>query len=162
MSRNIDSEGKDGDEKHFECHKQRLRLMAGGSRPTLLSFPGAFALSKVLGIQPSGDLSVGSIRSSHFLRWFRVVLRAKSRQEIFGVDVRSLFGGPGRCGLDLETLRQQQAKGQAQHRTSMEKVRDERRKLPLPNLWAAEIARSLGHELNLQQAILLGKALDAA
>ncbi len=91
-----------------------------------------------------------------------MVLSARSRHEIIYVNVPSLFDGPERCGLALDRLRQQQVSGKSEHQRLMEQVRDQGRKLPQLNLWAADIAKSLGHELNQQQAISLGNALDAA
>jgi hypothetical protein len=41
------------DSAHFESHRARLRLMAGGGKPVFLRFPAAFALKTAAGISRS-------------------------------------------------------------------------------------------------------------
>ena len=79
---------KGGDGAHFESDKQRFRLMAGSGKPTFLRLPGAFTLSKVLGISTADTSSVSKLGPVDFQKWFRLTLRAKSRDEMLREGVR--------------------------------------------------------------------------
>lgn len=150
---------KGGDGTHFETDKQRLQLMRGTRKPEFLAFPGTFALEKVLGLKSK----VSKFGPADFNQWLRVVLHAKSRDQLFGGNVRLPSDRRRKTwGFDPAKIREQQAEGKAHHRALMEKVRDKNGILPPPNIWAASIAEALGQRLNQQQADLLACGLDAA
>jgi hypothetical protein len=65
-------------DKHFCSDKDRIRLVAGNGKPRFLELPGAFALSKTLGIQTS----VSQFTPARYGQCFRVVLAAKMRSDL--------------------------------------------------------------------------------
>ncbi len=147
-----------GDGSHFEADRDRLRIMSGGGKPRFLRFPGAFVLWKVLGLKSA----VTKFDPAHFEKWFRLVLRAKSRDQM----VNGLVNDPlsSRIGFrfDPEKIRAQQEAGKAAHRERLEKIR-EAGEIDVPGpVWAAGIAQSVGHRVNEEQARRLLVGLDAA
>jgi hypothetical protein len=151
---------KGGDGSHFESDRDRLRLMAGDGRPSFVQFPGAFVLGKILGMRPAAAIS--RFGPSSFAKWFRLVLLARDRDELFrGVRV------PGQrkrrlWTFDPNVISEQQASGKAAHRAFLEKVRSGTITIPGRDSWAFGIAHMLGCSINQQQAVHLGAALDAA
>jgi len=66
------------DSAHFEAQQERSRLLAGRGKPSSLPFAGAFALKKLLGLKSPAT----KFGPKDFENWFRIVIRAKSREEL--------------------------------------------------------------------------------
>src|SRR5690348_96628 len=84
-----------GDGTHFESDKNLFRLVAGNGSPEFLPFPGSFALSRVLGLESEA----AKFGPGDFENWFRVVLNARSRQELFDGNVRIPGGKKENVGV---------------------------------------------------------------
>jgi hypothetical protein len=154
---------KGGDATHFESDKQRLRFMAGGGRPTFLRLPGAFALSKVLGIEPAHLRSVSKLGPADFQKWFCLILRAEGRDEMLRSGVKHpLAQRQLAAGFDPANITREQRAAKTAHRRILEDVRDGKRPSPSPDVWAAGIALALGRRIQQSQATLLANRLDAA
>ena len=154
---------KGGDGTHFESDKQRLRLMAGSGGPTFLGLPGAFALSKVLGIRPANMPSVSKLAPSDFQNWFRLTLRAQSRDEMLRDGVRLTLDPRRRVWVfDPTMITRQQRAAKTAHRKTLEDVRDGKLRTPSPDGWAAGIALALGRRILQDQVTPLANRLDAA
>ncbi len=152
---------KGGDGTHFESDQERLRLMAGTGSPTFLGLPGAFALSKVLGIRPANTPSVSKLGHVDFQNWFRLALRAKSRDEMLRSGVhRPLEARRFVWVFDPAIITRQQQAAKAFHQKLLEDA--SKRQTPPPDIWAAGIALALGRKIQQSQAALLANRLDAA
>jgi hypothetical protein len=74
---------KGGDGSHFPIDKKRLQIAAGSENPSFLSFPGEFVFYTSL------NLSVpAKFGPQDFGRWFRVIMTAQTRSELFTGTVR--------------------------------------------------------------------------
>jgi hypothetical protein len=147
-----------GDGSHFETDRDRLRLMSGGGKPTFLEFPGAFVVWKVLGLKST----VTRFGPADFERWFRLVLIAKSRDQM----INGLVDDPRSSRISYrfspERVTAQQNSGKAAHRRQLEKTREAGETRVSGIHWAAGIAKAVGHSLTSQQATRLLESLDAA
>ncbi len=154
---------KGGDGTHFESDKERLRLMAGGGSPTFLGLPGAFMLSKVFGIRCANIPSVSKLGPSDFEKWFRLTLRAKSREEALQSGVRDPLEQRRKAWVfDPTVITRQQRAAKTAHRRILEDVRDRQQRCPSPEVWAAGIALALGRRITQDQVSLLADRLAAA
>ena len=147
------------DSSHFELHKDRLRLMAGGGRPVFLMFPAAFALKRILGLN-SPAVKFGP---ADFEQWFRIVLRAKSRDEMLQGFVTDPRGDPSQTyGLNPEEISRQQKVGKAEHKKRLQLLQASKHPMPSGIEWAKRLALDLGHRIAKEQASRLYQGLDAA
>lgn len=153
---------KGGDGTHIEFDKQRLRLMVGGGRATFLRLPGAFALSKVLGIKPADLPSVSKLGPADFEKWFRLVLAAEDRDELRGSVQHPLEQRRVASAFDPTNITHELQAAKAAHRKLLEDVRDGKRPTPSADVFAAGIALALGLRIQPSQATLLANRLDAA
>jgi hypothetical protein len=147
-----------GDGSHFEADRDRLRLISGGGKPVFLRFPGAFVVWNILGLESK----VTKVAPKDFAKWFRLILRAKSRNQMVHGLVDDPLSSRISYRFDPEKIRTQQVAGEAAHRTLLEEIGEAGEiEVPGPS-WAAGIARAVGHQVSGEQAKRLLVGLDAA
>jgi hypothetical protein len=143
---------------HFEDHKARLRIMAGGGKPVFLPFPGAFALKRVLGLE-SPATTLGPV---HFHKWFRIMLRADSLDDLIAGAVKDPLNPSKTYRMDSAEITRQLEEGKAEHKHWLKSVQDGRNPIPTGPQWAGNLARDLRWELTADEAVRLHQSLDAA
>lgn len=149
---------KGGSGEHFEADKARLRIMAGGGQVRFLSFPITSALKRVLGLKvPLTKLGPDELKEA-----FRIVLRAKTRDDLLAGDVRKSGSGRRRHGIDPDLIASPMLWGEMQHVASLDKLKQGTHLFPPPDQWAADMACDVGCALTPQQAKILANSLDAA
>jgi hypothetical protein len=146
------------DSAHFESHKERLRLMAGGGKPVFLRFPVAFALRTILGLG-SPATKFGPV---DFENWFRIVLRARSRDDLIQGNIRHPLDSRKTYGLNPAEISRQQNEGKAKHRRRLRVLQNRPSPIPPGPQWAASLARDLRRNLTEEEAIRFHHGLDAA
>jgi len=146
------------DSSHFESHKERLRLMAGGGRPVFLRFPTAFALKKALNL----DSSIVKFGPADFEQWFRIVLGSKSRDEMLQGTVKLRLDSLKTYGLMPEEISRQQNAGKTEHKKRLLLLQASKHSMPNGIEWAKRLALDLGNRITNEQANRLHQSLDAA
>jgi hypothetical protein len=147
-----------GDGTHFESDKSLFRLMVGPGSVSFLRLPGAFALHKLLRL----DAPVTKFGPADFRKCLRVVLHAKSREDLFEGNVRTPGAARRRlAGFQPEVVRREHIDGQRQHREYLEAVRDGRAVLQQQGQWGGDYAAMLGRRITGEQALRFAVGLDA-
>ncbi|MDP8980241.1 MAG: hypothetical protein M3O35_06590 [Acidobacteriota bacterium] len=117
-------------EKHFRWDKERIRLVAGNAKPHFLELPGAFALSKILGIQTS----VSQFTPARYNQCFRVVLAAKRRSDLVEGRVK-LSNSIRSFGINLAMVADMQKEGVASHHEWLTAVKAKNHSFPERSKW---------------------------
>jgi hypothetical protein len=144
-----------GDGSHFGSDRELFKWMVGRE---FLRLPGAFALRGLLGL----DCPATKFGPADFRDCLDVLLRAKSREDLFSGNVQTLHRGKWRFGgMQPQVIRQQHRFGQRQHRERLESSRDAKIPCQPPVAWAFGYARLLGHKITEVQAQHFASGLDA-
>jgi hypothetical protein len=142
---------------HFEQDRHKLGQMVGSGRLRFLQYPGAFALRTALGLA----CPVPRFGPEDFRKWFKVVLAARTRAELFEGRVK-LPNSHKRWWVDPATLSRFQSYGLESHQKWLLKAITGNCTFPEPQEWASRIGSALGKTLTTEQSLLLGLSLEAA
>ncbi|MGH9618529.1 MAG: hypothetical protein ACRD45_02305 [Bryobacteraceae bacterium] len=144
---------KGGDGSQFLIDKKRIRIAAGPENASFLSFPGEFSFRTSLNLNVPAKLG-----QTEFRKWFRVIMAARTRQELFAGQVRV---GDVEFGLDPDSVEAQHTPGIASYLEWIGNAASGRYDYPPPERWAASFAKDFGIELTPVQASKLAADLDA-
>ncbi len=145
-------------DEHLAKDQRKLRTATGNeTTPTVLRFPGDFALRTVLGIQSS----LPAFNPNHFRLWIKAVLHAGSRYELEQRHVR-IPNRRATYGLDPKAIAIQQNEGKANHREWLQLAIDGTKTFPDRDEWARRIGIGLEINLTPPQSQELGNRLSAA
>jgi hypothetical protein len=149
---------KGGTGAQFEIDKERLRVMAGQGQLRFLEMPITFALKTVLGVKaPLVNLAPADLKDA-----FKIVIRAKTRDDLFTGQVRKTGSSGRRYGIDPDLVSGPQAIGEAQHVASLQQLKEGKALFPPPERWAADMAKDVGCVLTTKQSQKLAASLEAA
>jgi len=150
---------QNGSEEHFANDQQRIRAAVGAGSLTTLSFPGTFALGTALGLTPT----INVLGGNEFKRWVQAVLHAQCSSDLLGGKVKLPNDrGRRRWGLDFNILNRQHDETVKHYIEVLKQVQESKGVLPPRQRWARNLAKSLGFEIEDQEAQNLADALDAA